>query len=52
MAKVKFVCTEYACTDTLEAIKESFSEGERSSMFKQLMEYTRKLLDEIERGER
>jgi uncharacterized membrane protein len=52
LSKVKFVCTEYACTDTLEAIKESLSEGERGSMFKQLMEYTRKLLEEIERGER
>jgi hypothetical protein len=52
MSRVKFVCTEYACTDSPEAIEESLREGERSTLFKKLMEYINKLLEEIERGER
>jgi len=51
MAKIKFVCTEYACTDSPEAIRESLREGERSAIFKQIMGYIAKLLDEIRRGE-
>jgi hypothetical protein len=51
LPKVKFVCTEYACTDSPEAIEESLREGERSQFFKQLMEYIRMLLEEVERGE-
>lgn len=51
LPKVKFVCTEYACTDSPEAIDESFREGERSQFFKQLTEYIRMLIEEVERGE-
>jgi len=51
LPKVKFVCTEYACTDSPEAIEESLREGERSQFFKQLIEYIRRLLEEVERGE-
>ena len=51
LPKVKFVCTEYACTDSPEAIEESLREGERSQFFKQLMEYIMRLLEEVERGE-
>jgi hypothetical protein len=51
MPRAMFVCTEYACTDSPEAIKESFKEGERSVIFNQIMEYIRMLLNEIRRGE-
>ena len=49
---VKFVCTEYACTDSPEAIEDSFKEGERSAIFKQIMVYIKTLIDEIRRGEK
>ena len=51
MPRAMFVCTEYACTDSPDAIKESFKEGERSAIFKQIMDYIKMLLEEIRRGE-
>lgn len=50
MGRVKFVCTEFACTDSPEAIEESLSRGEKSEFFRQLMRYLEELIKEAGRA--